>query len=175
MIGLKFSKQEIIQANNDISFDDTITFEKQDFAKMQGLKDLKPVNVAGNLHYDQQTDLVTAHFDIDGVMITPCAITNEDVEYPFETSGDVVYSFHKVDKENDDIIEVKKDTIELLPQIFQLIILEVPLKIVKPGLKEYPKGDGWEVITEEDLAKEKEQKIDPRMAKLAEFKFEDDK
>ena len=67
----------------------------------------------------------------------------------------------------------KGDVVELLPVIFQLILMEVPLKAVKPGIGEYPQGKGWKVIREEDLRKEKEQEIDPRLAKLREFKVED--
>lgn len=173
MIGLKFSKQEIMQSENGIEFDDTITFDKNDFAKMHSLRDLKNIEVSGNLIYDEKSDLATAHLEIDGTMVVPCAITGDDVDYDFACEGDAIYAFHKVEKD-DDIIEAKGDVVELLPQIFQFIILEVPLKVVKPGLKEYPKGDGWEVITEEDLAKEKENRVDPRLAKLAEFKFEDE-
>ena len=52
-------------------------------------------------------------------------------------------------------------------------MMEVPLKIVKEGLTQYPKGDGWEVVKEEDYIKEKSKEIDPRLAKLKEFKLED--
>ena len=51
--------------------------------------------------------------------------------------------------------------------------MEVPLKVVKEGIKEYPKGDGWEVVKEEDYTKSKKDDIDPRLAKLKEFKLED--
>mgnify|MGYP003271358823 FL=1 len=82
-----------------------------------------------------------------------------------------MFSFEKTDDE--DVHEVKGDVVELLPVIFQLIVMEVPLKIVKEGLTQYPKGDGWEVVKEEDYIKEKSKEIDPRLAKLKEFKLED--
>ena len=106
-------------------------------------------------------------------MVVPCSITNEDVDYPFHTEGSQVFAFHKVSKDSD-IIETKGDIVELMPVIFQTIILEVPLKVVKEGLKEYPKGDGWEVIREEDYIKAKKDEIDPRLAKLREFKVEEE-
>ena len=62
---------------------------------------------------------------------------------------------------------------ELLPVVFQLILMEVPLKVVKEGIKEYPKGKDWEVVKEEDYQKEKRKEIDPRLAKLKEFKAEE--
>ena len=104
-------------------------------------------------------------------MIVPCSITLEDVEYDFHTKSLEVFSFDKT--EDEDVHEVKGDVVELLPVIFQLILMEVPLKVVKEGIKEYPKGDGWEVVKEEDYTKSKNDDIDPRLAKLKEFKLED--
>ena len=80
------------------------------------------------------------------------------------------FAFTKCD---DDVHEAKGDVIELLPVIFQLILMEVPLKIVKEGAV-YPKGNGWEVMREETWQREKSSEIDPRLAKLKEFKVTDD-
>lgn len=50
--------------------------------------------------------------------------------------------------------------------------MEVPHKVVKEGV-EYPKGKGWEVVTEDDFNASKKNAIDPRLAKLKEFKIEE--
>ena len=138
---------------------------------MNQIRGLQDVTVSGNVHYDTASERVFADLDIEGVMIVPCSITLEDVEYDFHTKSLEVFSFDKVDDE--DVHEVKGDVVELLPVVFQLILMEVPLKVVKKGLKQYPKGDGWEVVKEEDYKKSKKKDIDPRLAKLKEFKVED--
>ena len=112
-----------------------------------------------------------ADLSITGVMIVPCSITLDDVEVSFHSESEEVFSFVKC--EDADVHEAKGDVVELLPVIFQQILMEIPLKVVKPGIKEYPKGEGWKVIREEDLQEEKEKEIDPRLAKLREFKAED--
>ena len=148
---MKWSRMELLQAKDaTIEFDEMIRFEPEVFSKMHQIRGLQDVTVSGNVHYEASSERVFADLDIEGVMIVPCSITLEDVEYDFQ--GDVV---------------------ELLPVIFQLIVMEVPLKIVKEGLTQYPKGDGWEVVKEEDYIKEKSKEIDPRLAKLKEFKLED--
>lgn len=169
---MKWSRAELLQANKQtIEFDEEIEFNPAVFAKMHQLRGLQDVTVSGNIHYDTTSERVFADLDIEGVMIVPCSITLEDVEYDFHTQSLEVFSFEKTDDE--EVHEVKGDVVELLPVIFQLILLEVPLKVVKDGLKEYPKGDGWEVVKEEDYVKEKKDEIDPRLAKLKEFKLED--
>lgn len=169
---MKWSRLELLQAKHGtIVFEDTIDFEPAIFSKMHQIRGLRDVTVSGNIHYDESMERIFADLDIEGVMIVPCSITLEDVEYDFHTKSLEVFSFDKTDDE--DVHEVKGDVVELLPVIFQLILMEVPLKIVKKGLRKYPKGDGWEVVKEEDYIKAKNDEIDPRLAKLKEFKLED--
>ena len=47
--------------------------------------------------------------------------------------------------------------------------MEIPLKVLHPDAKEESQeGDGWRLITED----EKKEVIDPRLAKLSEYKKE---
>lgn len=172
MILLKWSKLELLQAcNATIVFEDTIDFEPAIFSKMYQINGLQNVTVSGTIHYDERSDRVYADLDIYGVMIIPCSITLEDIEYDFHAKSLEVFTFNKADDE--DMHVVKGDVVEVLPVIFQLILMEVPLKAVKEGITQYPKGDGWEVLKEEDYINEKRNEIDPRFAKLKDFKLED--
>ncbi len=68
-----------------IEFDETIQFEPEVFSKMHQIRGLQDVTVSGNVHYDISREKVFADLDIEGVMIVPCSITLEDVEYEFHT------------------------------------------------------------------------------------------
>lgn len=171
---MKYSRLQLLRAkDNQISFDEMISFEDTAFSKMDHIRGLQDVAVSGNIHYDVDAERVYADLDIEGVMILPCSITLEDVEYPFSTSSCEEFSFVKCD--DAEVHECKGDVVELLPVIFQLILFETPLKVVKEGVIEYPKGNGWEVIREEDYvrSKKEERPIDPRLAKLKDFKLDD--
>lgn len=171
---VKWSKIEILNSHsNGIRFDETIRFDKEVFKKHHHIRDLKDVNVRGSLRYDGVSDLVYCEMVVSGKMILPCAISQEDVEYPFTFDTEETFTFHKVEDDSD-IHEAKGDVVELLPIIFSSIMMEIPLKVVKEGIQAYPKGDGWEVITEADYYSEKKKEIDPRLAKLKEFKIEED-
>ena len=160
---MRYSKADFLQAeNNTIALDEDISFEPEAFARMHHIRSVPRVHVSGEIHYDVVSERVYADLSVTGVMIVPCSITLEDVEVEFHSESSEQFSFVK-----------SEDAVELLPVIFQLILMEVPLKAVKPGIGEYPQGKGWKVIREEDLRKEKEQEIDPRLAKLREFKVED--
>ena len=47
------------------------------------------------------------------------------------------------------------------------------MKIYEENL-EYPKGKGWEVVSEADMALAEETPINPKMAKILELEVEDD-
>ena len=169
---MKWTKSELLQAeNNTIEFDESIEFDEAFLSKVNHLRNLKDVNVSGDIHYESETNLAIANIHVQGVMIVPCSISNEDVEVPFDTSSCEVYSFEK-NPSNVDVHETRKDIVELYPAIFQLIVMEIPYKVVKEGVK-YPKGKGWEVVSEEEYQASKKDEIDPRLAKLKEFKIEE--
>ena len=156
---MKWSKAELInQGNQELTINEAVTFDPTSWATDR-LRDLKNVTVTGSGHYDP--DLQRFEADLKSL---------EDVIVPFETSSHEVFSF--LPCEEDEVHVLKKDVLELYPVVFQLILAEVPLKVVKSGIS-YPKGEGWEVIREEDYNRQKKQEIDPRLAKLKEFKFDD--
>ncbi|MHC1736290.1 MAG: DUF177 domain-containing protein [Erysipelotrichaceae bacterium] len=170
---MKWSKTEILRsADKALVLDEEIAFSPATFDGNDRIRKLEKVHVTASGLWDGNQNVLRVHLDVSGVMVVPCAITDEDVLVEFKTEDDPVFSFGKTDDE--EAIEVKGDTVELMPVVYPLIMMEIPLKVVKPGLKDYPKGDGWEVLTEEEYLREKQSQIDPRLAKLRDYKPKDE-
>ena len=49
------------------------------------------------------------------------------------------------------------------------ILSEVPLQVTEASPEDYPSGDGWRVISEEEFEKSQAEKGDPRLAKLRDY------
>ncbi len=154
----------------DVEIDEEIEFDLQAFSTHGRLNALRNVNVHGSGHYDCATQQFEVAMDVAGDMIVPCAVTLEDVTVPFEFTANEIFSFINV--EEDDVHVCHKSHIEIYPVLFQLILAEVPLKVVKDDAS-YPKGDGWEVMSEREYREKMENEIDPRLAKLKDFKIEE--
>ena len=168
---VKFTKKDFQMAENGvISIDEWISVEDNDFLRHTQVKSIPEVHITGTLQFDQSS-LVFSDLELDGVMIVLDSITLEDLEVIFDTTSQVTYSFDPVTQDDDEIIVVKKDTIDLNPEILQAVIYEAPMHITRLPRDQYPKGDGWQVLSDQDP---KEDKIDPRWAKLNEFKMDDD-
>lgn len=127
-------------------------------------------NVEGviSFYYDSENDLHIS-YDLKGKMICPCAITLEDVEVPFELQDDENVVFD----ENEEGFYIK-DSLEVENMVYYIVLPEVPIKVVKNEKIEYPRGDGWVFVTEEDLETSRKDEIDPRLQKLSEYRFEED-
>ena len=102
-------------------------------------------------------------------MTLPCAVTLDDVEYPFDYDSIEIFVLDAdLYEEGEDEYLVTGTTIELAPIIWQNILLQKPLRVVKEGAYEEMKKQGIEFETEEDLHEsEPEVKVDPRLAVLS--------
>ena len=123
---------------------------------------LRKVSAEGEFKIYYEADL-----NLKGEMICPCAITLEDVKVPFTFEETVGLSF-----EDDKDTYFIKDDLDLYEMVMAYIVPLAPIKVVKNGKIEYPRGDGWQVMSEEAYEKSKADKIDPRWDKLKEYQFD---
>lgn len=128
----------------DITNEYVIPKEYYSNTEMQDIKDLK---VTGKIYQDvsefdenELDDYIDCQ--IEGKMIIKDSISLEDVEYPFSI-------------EYNDILEENCRKNENILDIFQFlcenIVLEIPLQFTK--VKDLSKfhGDGWKLISEEEI------------------------
>ena len=168
---VKFTKKDFLNAKNGIiEIDEWIAVEENDLLHHTQVKSIPEVHVTGTLQFDHRS-LVFSDLDLDGVMIVLDSITMEDLEVAFDTKSQETYSFDPIKENDEDIIVVKKDTVDINPEIFQAIIYEAPMSITRLPRDQYPKGDGWQLLSDQD---KEEPKIDPRWEKLNDFKLYDD-
>ena len=142
-------KIDLLKLKNNIE-KKIIVNEKLDFSKEQlentDLLDLKDVQAECELTKDSLND-INIYLKVKGTMYLPCAITLESVEHKFEFTID--------DKLENVLEEVKNDkkienTIDILPIIWENILMEIPMRVVSPNAKpEKLKGEGWQFITEQ--------------------------
>lgn len=171
---MRFTKKDFLNAtNNTIQIDEWISVEENDLLHHSQVKSIPEVHVTGTLQFDG-TALVFSDLDLDGVMTVLDSITMEDLEVAFDTKSQETYSFEplqNIENSDEEIIVVKKDTIDLNPEIFQAILYEAPMSITRLPRDQYPKGNGWQLLSDQD---QEEPKIDPRWEKLNDFKLDDD-
>ncbi len=159
-------------AHPDFAFEEELTFDPKLIKEARGLGliDLKDVRIKGIGNYDKETSRTRLTFKLTGVMVVPCAITLEPVDYHFDIDYDDRFSFNEEDK-NLDLDIAKGGVIDIISLVYELIVVSIPLKVIKKGAK-YPESKGnWQVMSEDDLAnrRKSDDEIDPRLAKLKDY------
>ena len=111
------------------------------------IKDLHNVYLKAKISKDADGNLVLEG-SLKGTMILSDDITLEEVPYNFDTT---IYEYLE------ETTKVINNSIDITNVIFENILVEVPSKVVKDqNRKIHMEGDGWRLITEEELSKVKE-------------------
>lgn len=171
---MKYTRRDFLAASDQsISVDEWISVQKSEFLDQSPVKAVPECHITGSLHFDGKSR-VTSDLHLEGIMTVLDSITDEDLDTEFEAESETVYSFDPVSQgeEDEEIVVVKKDTIDINPEIFQAIVFEAPMSITSVSREDYPKGNGWAVLSDQDKTQEEE--TDPRWAKLKDFQFNDD-
>ena len=127
---------------NEIIIDENISFDEK--IKETELLDIKNTKVSGKIYIDSLDEYII-NLKINGTMILPCSRTLKPTEYKFTS---------EIDENLEEITEnFKKNqkTIDILPIIWENILMEIPIRIINPKADEIKlKGDGWELITDSE-------------------------
>ncbi|MDD2435588.1 MAG: DUF177 domain-containing protein [Bacilli bacterium] len=147
-------KNNIIE---DIEVDEYYSFDESYLSETDLLK-LDNVHITGYLTKDNQDNMI-ADLKIEGIMVLPCSLTLNPVDYPFviEISDILEKLYEDVDKKQPNF----EKTIDILPIIWENILMEIPMKVTSSNLKDMKiSGDGWKLLQEE------EEVIHPEFEKL---------
>ena len=131
-----------LNTKDKIIVDTKVTFPKE-ILKKAGILSMDEVEVKGEITSDIGEYFL--NISLKGKMVLPCSLTLEPVDYPFtleidENLNELMENFKKSQK-----------TIDILPIIWENILMEIPMKVVSPKAKNMKtKGDGWELITDSE-------------------------
>ena len=140
--------------------DINLNIPKEKFAlECTELLDLKDVMVIGKIYLNSLNDY-QIDINIKGIMILACSMTLEPVEYPFDIKIDD--DLNKILEEIGQIEENNQNSLDILPIVWENILMEIPMKVVSGNCKDVTnEGDGWRLITEE-----KKEYVNPEFEKL---------
>jgi len=126
-----------------IIIDEYLYFSKDDLKDTE-LLDMQNVHVNGEVYLNNLNEYIVS-LNVNGKMILPCSRTLKPTGYDFEID------IEENVEENQEKFKKTQKTIDILPIIWENILMEIPIKVINPDAEEtLEKGDGWELITDED-------------------------
>ena len=144
---------DITRLNNNIdkfiSINETYSFTQDEMMGTDLLK-LDDVIINGEI-FKNSLGNIELNVDVEGEMQLPCAITLKPVKYPFAItiSGEIEELMENFDENQKNF----KNTIDILPIIWENILMEIPMRVVSDEAKNMDmnlSGDGWKFVTEEE-------------------------
>ncbi len=136
--------------NSSIDINEFVSIPNE-YYKDTDIRELSKISVKGNIK-ELSDDVFNLNITVSGAMVLPCALSLEDVDYPFEISIDEEVGFGDDFEKNYKIIS---NTLDILPILWENIVLEIPSRVVKDNAKIKTEGDGWCLTSEEELKSNK--------------------
>ena len=168
---LRRYKEEALNFSETIDVNDALT------ARDNEVLAVAPVTVDGILSVGKNEYVL--HYRLKTIVTVPSARSLEPVDLPLDLSVDEVFmtreQWSSMEEERDEeILVLDNDTIDLTDSIEDNILLAIPMQVFSEEelhATDLPKGNDWEVVSEEDYLQKKEsaETIDPRLAKLSEL------
>ena len=143
-----------------IEYDEDFVVD-QELIKSVNIISLKDLHVKGSIRLNSLS-LLELDLVVTGIMILPDSVTSDPVEYPFTSKIEEEYDIN--DKNFLEYYEKSQNILAIMKILWENIVLEVPMRFTTTE-DAHLSGDGWSL----GLDKNKEDNIDPRLAKLSEL------
>ena len=127
---------------NSVSIDENISIPEEYDLNKAGIRKIENLHVSGTISIDYADEIV-ADLTVTGDFILPCAVSLEDVLYPINVKNEENMGQFA------DFYTKNTNTLDILPFIWENIVSEVPIRVVKDEYKNFKQsGNGWEVISD---------------------------
>ena len=135
---------EVIDLTKLISgFTDSINIDEEYIIEDRNndILDIKPVKVKGDISLNSDGECYT-NLIVNGEMLIKDSISLDEVWYPFSFT---------IDENINDLEKNDENILDIYTILWQNIVLEVPLRYSKVNDYDKYQGDGWKLVSEEEL------------------------
>ena len=140
-----------------VEIDMLYSFDKE-MLKKTDIISLDNISVKGYITSNSIDDY-DLDVNVDGIMVLPSSLTLEPTDYKFSIK--IEGNIDELLKEINETLKKNQNTIDILPIIWENILMEIPIRVVGDKNQSLQmEGDGWKLITEE------EKKLNPELQKL---------
>lgn len=129
---LKNNTETKLEINETLEFDKS----KLESTEIQRLEDIKAKGTITRI----ESDVYHITLNITGNMVLLCARSLEEVNYPLNIFIDKNIKEDENDEENQLILQ---NSLDIFAIVWENIVLEVPLRVIKEDATFISEGDGW--------------------------------
>ncbi len=180
---MKWSLAELRKyQESSLSFDITLDLASELKARDRQIKACAPIQVKGTIEVEANDYLL--YYKLQTVVTVPSSRSLTPVDLTLDFDVDEIFmtpeQFKNQTSESDEVLIVENQTLDLDDSVIDNILLAIPMQVLteeEENSDQMPQGTDWQVISEADYLRQKEEKeqsiTDPRLADLSHF-FESD-
>ena len=146
--------------NGSVTYDNDFVINADTYKEV-GILDLKNLHVTGDISLNS-VSMLAVNLTVTGIMVIPDSVTTEPVDYPFTSKIEEEYDIN--DENFLEYYQKEQNILDIMKILWENIVLEVPMRFTTTK-DAHLSGDGWSLGED----KNKDDQIDPRLAKLAEL------
>lgn len=149
---MKITRQELT-SNGKKEFFEELHFTKDDYKDNQLLIDIKSLNF--KIESNCISDLIMMKFFLKGDLILKSTRSLKPVDYKLNVKDEIIYTLNKDLVDEESVFYLENDEIITEPIAYSLLISSLPLQVIAKDEEDIIEGDDWEVITEDEYNKRK--------------------
>ena len=146
--------------NGSVTYDNDFVINADTYKEV-GILDLKNLHVTGDISLNS-VSMLAVNLTVTGIMVIPDSVTTEQIDYPFTSKIEEEFDIN--DENFLEYYQKSQNILDIMKILWENIVLEVPMRFTATE-DAHLSGDGWSL----GLDKNKEDNIDPRLAKLSEL------
>ena len=116
------------------TFEGEVTFKEEDIKKI-AVENIEKCTVKGTVT-KMEDDVYSLNYTLHGTMILSDALTLEELPYKFKISDENDYEIGKY-------LKISENLLDIYEVLWENVVLEVPLRVVKDETHKELEGDGW--------------------------------
>lgn len=126
---MKWAVPELRRINRPVLFDESLDLSNE-LVGFNNIKSVSEAHITGK-GYEYEDGRFLFHINIKLDLVLTCAVSLLDVPYQLDLETDEIYAFNN--DEDEDIYLIDGQTIDLLPAVMTLILVNIPMRVVKEG------------------------------------------
>lgn len=153
---MKITKQELFSKGKKF-FNEDLLISKDDVKDTPIILDIKCLHA--DVSVENISDISIVKIALKGNLVLSSTRSLKPVDYLLNTNDEIVFTLNNELVDDENVILFNDDELDLNPIFYSMLISSIPLKVIDDN-DEFVKGEGYEVISEDEYNKRRETSLD---------------
>lgn len=153
---MKITRQELFSKGKKL-FEEEVIFTSEEVKDVPSIISLEPLKA--KVSVENITDVTIVKISLKGKLVLRSTRSLKPVDFFLKANDEIIYTLNKELVDDDTVYYFNEDELDLRPFYYSLLVTSIPIKIIGKD-DEFVSGDDWEVISEEEYYRRKQNDVE---------------